>query len=297
MNKYFAVLLCTNALAFPVLAEDGPVQACQQSLRAGEFDKAAEYADQAIRADAGNRDAYLCLGRARGWSGAHLPAVEALQEADKRSKSPVEHMQALTLLGREHQSARAYAEARVAYQKSLDLARSERNVYFQHANLIALGEILQAEKDLKGALGLYLEGVRLAANDNERADSQAHLASVHHDMGNHDQAIIQQIKSVVMEERSGDLDHYAQANLDLGRYYSDAGQYANAERTLSKLLEIVIQAGDAYWEARAYMEQAAVRRAQNKMEESRQLLQHALDLANKIGASQLRKEIEEAGKM
>lgn len=297
MSKRCVIFLCASILAFPVLAEENSVQDCQQSLRAGEFGKAVEYANQAIKAGAGNREAYLCLGRAQGRAGMHQAAVEALREADARSNSPIEHMQALTLLGYAHQSVQAYTEARVAYQKSLDIARSEKSVFFQRANLIAMGEVLQAGKDFKGALDLYQQGMKLAANDNERADCHAHLAAAHHAMGNHQQAIIQQIKATVMEERSGDLDHYVQANLDLGRYYSDAGQYSEAERTLKKLLQVVTEAGDAFWEASVYKGQAGVLRAQNKMEESRQLLQRALDLANKVGADELAKEIKQAASM
>lgn len=294
---HLSILLLLVGMSCSVLAEEGASGACQQSLRAGDFDKAADEATRAIAARPGDREGYLCLGRAYSRAGRHADAIAALREAEKKSGAPLERMQALTLLGQAQQSSGAYLEARAAYQASLDIARAERNVYFQRANLVALGETLQAEKDFKGALDLYQQGMKLAANDNERADCHAHLAAVHHAMDNHDQAIIQQIKAVVMEERSGDLDHYVQANLDLGRYYRGAGQHVDAERTLNKLLEAVVQAGDVYWEAATCKDLAGIKRLRGKPDESGPLLRRALELANKIGASELAKEIEAAGKM
>lgn len=284
-------------MSFNALADDTPAQACQQSLRAGELTKAIAFAQQAIKSNAGEREGYLCLGRAQGQAGDYAAAIAALQVADRQSNSPIEHMQALTLLGHQQKALKANAEARASYQKSLELARQDRNKFFQRVNLMGVGEIQQAEGDFKGALESYQQGAKLAANDNERADCHAHLAAAYHALGDHDQTIAQQVKAVIMEERSGELDHYAQASLTLSQYYLDAGQYANAEKALGKLLSVVTQAGDAYWEASVYQLQARLKRAQNQVAESDQLLQRALQLANKIGASELAKEIEAGSKL
>lgn len=287
-----SLLMTLTLISLSASADDALVQACQQALRAGDFDKAASAALQAIKESSGNRDAHLCLGRAKGQSGDHAAAVAALETADKYSSTPIAHMQALTLLGHEHKQAGAYSEARATYQKSLALAKSERNQYFQRANLVAIGEATQSEGRSKDALEVYQQSMKLAANDNERADCHAHLASAYNALGNHNDAISHQIKATVMEERSGDLDHYAKANLDLGRYYGDAKEYPNAERTLTKLLEVIKQNGDLYWEARIYQLQAQLAQAQGKAEEGSQYRQRALDLANKIGATDLARDIE-----
>lgn len=283
-------MLCSVSLS--AFANEGAVQSCQQFLRAGEFAKAIDYANQAIKANKDDQMAYLCMGRAAGAAGDHASAIGALQEANQRSTTSYDHMVALTLLGHQQKAIRIYNDARTSYRQALDLARSSKNAHFQRANLMAIGETMVEEGDVKGALDFFQQGMKLAANDNERADSHAHLAAAHSAMHNHDHAIMQQIKAVVMEERSGDLDQYAQASLDLSRYYSDAKQYLDTERTLNKLLEVVKQAGDRYWEAVIYHSQAKLKLAQDKKDEAPALLENAMTISREIGAEDLVKEIE-----
>ncbi len=265
---------------------------CQEKLRSGEYDQASLAAEQVLKRDANDRDALLCLGRAKGMAGDHPAAVVALKASEQQSSNPVARMQSLTLLGHEYKRAQEYGEARAAYQQSLQLAQTEKNKYFQRANLIGIGETREQAKELDAALEVYQQAMKLAANDNERADCHAHLASAYHAMKNHEQAVIHQLKAAVMEERSGDLDHYAQAHLDLGRYYADAAMTNDAERVLNKLLEVVKSADDAYWQAATLHQLGRVKLARGLKEEGSAQLQQAVDLARKIGATELVSDIE-----
>lgn len=299
MNRLL-VLANLLFLTLPALAADPAphIQACDQALQDGTYDQAAAHADQALKLAPDSRHAYLCLARAQGAAGKHAEALAALQQARKLATQPIEQMVALTLIGNEHLATGVHQEARVAYQQSLDLARRANNKRFQHINLNQLGTVLQADGDVAGALELYRQGYPFAANDNERADSNARIAAAHSLLGEHDKAIEYQLKAMLAQERSGDLAHYADANVELGRICLVAGKYADAEKWLGKFLNVIPQANAPYWEAKGRLMLGRVKAAQGKSGEAAKQYARGRALAEQAGDRQLLEEIgsAEAGK-
>lgn len=271
-----------------------PAEACERALESGDFAQAVVQAEKALHAAPNHREAYLCLGRAQGESGHAAEAVAALQAAEKLSVQPVEHIVALTLLGNQHQSTKAYDDAIAAYRQSLGIARSEKNGYFERINLNQIGKALQGKGDVSAALEQYLQGMKLAANDNERADSNARVAAAHSLLGNHDKAIEHQIKAMLFEERSGDLNHYANANIELGRICLAAKNFADAEKWLGKFLGTIAESGSSYWQAKARYLLGQVKTAKGSAAEAADQFAQARVLALKAGAEQLLKDIAEA---
>lgn len=292
-------LLCFCSFALITnLAVAGPaeqaVEACDQALQAGDYAKAAAQAEAALRVSPELRDAFLCLARAEGERGNHAAAVAALQSAERVSKEPVEHIVALTLLGNEYQAGKEYSQAISAYTQSLEIARSERNTDLQRTNINLIGEAYLNAGDGQAALAQYEQGLKLAANDNERADGQARLASAYARLGHYDKAIEHQLKAALYEEASGDLNHYAHANIELGRYAFEAKQYADAEKWLRKFIGTIADSGDSYWQAKAHVLLAKVAHAKDAPAEAAKELAQAKALAQKAGVPELTKEIAEA---
>lgn len=294
--KYSNFLFCALLAALPAWAGNAAqsVQGCDQALQSGDFVQAATHAEAALRDAPDNRDAFLCLGRAQGGRGNNAEAVAALLTAEKLSVQPVEHIVALTLLGNQYQSAKSYAQAIDAYRQSLAIARTEKSARFELINLNQIGEALEGAGDPSAALEHYLQGLKLAANDNERADSNARIAAAHSVLGDHDKAIEHQLKAMLFEERSGDLNHYAHANIELGRICLAAKQYADAEKWLGKFLETIAQTEAPYWQAKARYMLGKVKTAKGSATEAAEQFSQAKALAQKIGAEQLLKEIAEA---
>lgn len=267
------------------------VQACNQAREASDYAAAVTQAEIALKDGAGKRDAYLCLGRAQGELGNHAAALLALQAAEQLSSQPMERMVAITLLGNQYRAARDYAQAQACYERSLAIAREEKNTRFQLININQIGDSRSGAGDQAGALALYQQGLQLAANDNERADSYARIAAAHSALGHHDQAIEQQIKAVLLEERSGDLDHYAHANIELGRICLAAKAYGDAEKWLNKFVPVMVQNDSAYWEARARHLLGQVSAARGDAKSADEQYAQARALAGKIGDHQLLQEI------
>jgi len=268
--------------------------ACNKALHDGDYIQAVGLANQALKTSSGDRKAHLCLGRALGGKGDHNGAITALQAGDKLSTNALEHSVALTLLGNQYASVRAYTEATEAYRASLAAARADKNQHFVRINLNQLGEVQQAAGDNAGALEYYLQGQRLAANDNERGEGNACIAATYSLLGNHDKAIEYQIKSLLEEERVGELDQYANAGVEMGRIYLVAGQYENAEKVLNKIFAVITLNNDAYWEAKIYLTLGKLRSAQGKPAEANDFYQRGKLLADKARAEDLSKEISAA---
>lgn len=288
------LLLVVGLFFFTNSALADGVDACNQALEAGDAAKAMTQAQEALPSAVNKREAYLCLGRAAGELGKHEEALAALQSAEKLSAQPVERIIALTLLGNQYREAENTPQAVEAYRKSLEIARAEKNTGFELINLNQLGSALEKSGEVVSALEQYQLGLKLAANDNERADSHARIAAAHSLLGQHDKAIEHQLKSVLFEERAGDFNHYAYANIELGRICLVAKQYADAEKWLGKFLGAIAEAGDSYWQAKARLMLAQVKSAKGAGNEAKSEFSQARAMAQRIGAHQLLGEINKA---
>ena len=288
----FAVMVAASTLAQAgdeSVAEN--IAACNRAIGEGDASKALAFAELVLKQDKANRQALLCKGRAHGGTGQFDQAINALMAAEKLSTTPMEHIIALTLIGNVQKSAQHYPEALAAYQQSLELAKSANDANFQRIDLNLIGDTLVASGDLKGGLQHYLQGSTLAANDNERADGFARIASTYSSLQQHDQAVEYQLKAVMMQERAGDLDQFCDANLELGRIYTSAQDYPNAEKYIQKVIKLAKDQGGAYWEAKGYYYLAQAKAASKHPEEARQLLADAQHITQDIGAERLGDEI------
>ena len=174
------------------------------------------------------------------------------------------------------------------------MAQAEKDKRFERINLNLIGETLVDSNQPEAGLESYLKGSQLAANDNERADNYARIADTYSILGKHDQAIEYQIKTVLMEERGGDLNHFAHANLELGRIYTVAKDYPNAEKSINKVIQLSKEQGGAFWEAKAYYYLALVKVANNQPQAAKTLLTDAQHICEDIGAESLSDEISQA---
>jgi tetratricopeptide (TPR) repeat protein len=286
MKKLPLILL--TLFSMPAFAGAEP---CEQALEAGNATAAVAAAQQAVKSDRDPREAYLCLGRAQEELGQFDEALSALQSAEKLAVRPQDRMTAVTLQGNVLHTAKKPAEAAVQYRRSLEIALETKNTAFERINRNQLGNMLQEGGDVAAALEQFQQGLKVAANDNERADSHGRVAAAHSLLGQHDQAIEHQLKSMLYEEKAGDFNHYANAMLELGRICLVGKQYADAEKWLNKFLGTIAEAGDSYWQARTRFLLSQVKSAKGEGNAAREQWQQARAMAERIGARQLLAEI------
>ena len=268
------------------------VTTCTKTLEQGDFAKAETLANEILIADAGNREGLLCKGRALGAQGHYAEALTALEQSITQAKSGFDKTISYLLIGNLHKENRQYTQAIASYEKSMQIAMSEKNDKFMRINHNLIGESQAQNNDLNAALASYLAGNQLAANDNERADSDERLANTYSALRKHDMAIEYQVKALLMQRRSGTLDQIANASLEMGRIYLAAKEYANAERTYKKLVQFSQENGGAYYEVKANIGLAQSKAASGDKAAAKNILIDAQKMAQTLGAKDLLAEID-----
>jgi tetratricopeptide (TPR) repeat protein len=296
--KLFIVLFL---LSFNASAKDVSDQnaACNTALNKGDANNAVAFADEVLKLEPNNRDGLLCKGRALGAQspaaqGKYEAALSALELAAKQSKSGFDDIITYLLIGNLHKQNNKNAEALASYKKSLQVSEAEKNDKFKLINLNLIGETYAQYNDLNAALTSYLAGSKLANNDNERADSFERLGATYSALGQHDLAIEYQLKGVLMQQKSGTLDQYADASLALGKVYEKAKEYPNAEKIYTKLIQFANENGGAYYEAKANYGLAQIKVASGDTRNAKTIMSDALKLAKSVGDTGLTTEIETA---
>ncbi|HEU4708086.1 MAG TPA: tetratricopeptide repeat protein [Methylophilaceae bacterium] len=290
-----ALLLSTlPAVAANNATVDKSINQCNQSIKEGNASKALDYANAALQLDKSSHDALLCKGRAYDALQQYPQAIEALQASEKAATDANQRMLSLLILGNVQREAGQRAQALETYEKGLTVARAEKSSSFERASQNMIGDTQLEGGQPDEALKSYQQGSQLAANDNERGESYARIASAHDKLGNPAGAIEYQIKAMLMQEQAGERDEYANAGLDLSHYYLKAKDYTGAENTINKVLKFAKDNGSPYWEARSSYVLGQVKAAQGDVEGARTLMLAAHHTARQIGATSLANEIGNA---
>ncbi len=289
--KSFSLLffISINANAYEL---SDKIAACTLALNKGDSASAITVSAEILKLEPNNRDGLLCKGRALGAQGKYNEALSALESAEKNTQPGFDEIISYIFIGNLHKDNNKNAEAIASYEKSLKVCELEKNEKFKRINLNLIAEAHTQNNDLNAALTNYLAGAKLAMNDNERADSYERLAATYSALGQHDQAIEYQLKGVLMQQKSGTLDQYADACLALGQIYGKAKDYANAEKTYAKLIQFSKENGGVYYEAKSSFALAQLKVANGDAVNAKSMMADALNLAKNIGESDLAAEIE-----
>ena len=297
MKRYIlatVLSLATTAACAGVAEQE--LESCSKANAASKYNEAIEYAAAAIKTSSDNRTAYLCQARAYVGLNDYAHALASLVPADQLAKTNLEHIVTLLLIGNSYKELKEFDKAIDQYKKGRELSQKERDAHFEMVSLNNIGMAQEGKSDYAAAVENYLLAQTLAANETERAESHAHLASAYSALNNYDKAIEHQIKAAFMGERGSDFDQYANSGLELGRVYLQAKQYANAEKTLNKLLENIILNKDLYWESKGNYYLSLVKREQGDIKIADKLLEKAKEEAKSIEANDLLKLFSVRGK-
>ncbi len=300
LNKIFIILFFISFNLKNIVHAESVSEksfACNAALDKGNISNAMSVSDEILKLEPNNRDGLLCKGRAlgaqsQGAQGKYDAALSALEMAAKQSKPGFEEIITYLLIGNLHKQNNKNAEAIASYDKSLKVSEAEKNDKFKLINHNLMGEAYAQNNDLNAALASYLVGYKLTKNDNERADSFERLGITYSTLGQHDLAIEYQLKGMLMQQKSGTLDQYADASLALGKVYANAKEYPQAEKTYNKLIRFAKDNGGAYYEAKASYGLAQVAAAKGDTSNAKAMMGDALKIAKNIGDAGLAAEIE-----
>ena len=277
------LLLAVLPLACPAQESQ---QTCSGLLRRGDFAMAIR-----LGLGAGGYEGLMCAGRAQLAIEDYTGASKTYAELEKIAVEPFQQMVANAFRARAAKGLGDTQGALAFYERGLDLARSLKQSQAIMTSLNESGQVLQSRGDLKSALERYREAYHHAANDNERSECHHLIAFAYSALADHDKAIEHQLKSVMLEERSGDLDHYLAARMGLAEVSIRAKDMARAQREIEESLPIAQVNDNAYWEARVLMISARLEQVRGNSERYRAVLEQARIAAEQSGDPKLLKEV------
>lgn len=292
-SKTFTIAFTTLFIwSFNVCAESS----CYDLLKAGKSQEAVTSAQQSLKTKPKQIDEWHCLGRAHSAQGQFQEGLNALTQAKNISAAPTDLIMTHIHMGNIHIAQQLYAQAIEHYQASLNLSKSENNRQFTRFSYLLIGDAHIANLAYNEALQQYEQANQLSLNDNERAESYAKIAISHLGLKQLDQAIEFQRKCVVMQQKSGTPDDYAQASLLLGQYFSQNKEHANAEKIFQKLLKFSQDNGGAYYEAKTNVHLAQIKAAQGDQSAGASYLQQAKKIAHQLNIPALSQWVLDAEK-
>jgi tetratricopeptide (TPR) repeat protein len=291
----FLFLTMFSTLTFADNAEiNKKIADCNQLVKSGTPEKALDLSNQLFKKNSKNREVLLCKARAQLALNQFTDAVSSLTTVNQLTNSPNDRMISLAMLGNAYKGNQQFKEAIGIYQQCIDIAKTQKNKSFERISYGLVGEVQALNKQFEEAIASYQEGLKLALNDNERADAFEHIADIYNQQQKHNQAIEYQLKATLAYTKYGDLDAQANAGLELGRIYMDAGEFDQAERSINKILKLAVDNGGAYWEVKSYLYLAKVKLKSNQNNEAQKLLEVAQKLNKEVGDLYLEESITAA---
>ena len=275
-----------------VLAENYSASECNKLLNSGNTPAAIDYSKAMLSLNGSDKDALLCQGRAYYAAKDFNKALVAFDLAEKNSNNELDKIVAVFLKANASYALNQKDLALASYIKALKQSQMIANKAMERLALNAIGDISNNDKDYQAALDWYMQGFKLAANDNERGESAEKVAGAYHALNKDDLALEYQIKAYLMHDRVGTPDQYAQSSILLGQYYAIVKNYDNAEKTLNKIIKFANEQGGEYYEAKASYVLAKVELARGDTEKAAKLIEKAKLIAKRTQDAALEKEIE-----
>ena len=264
-------------------AGDATLDSCDAAVSNRQYAQAISIAEQ----HAGQAGFWLCKGRAQAALSQNTAAQESFRQAIALKPEGVDLISAYMLLGNTQQAANNTTDALENYQQALKLSEQQNLRRYAHIAHNLTGEALYENSQYAAALQSFQAGEKLAANDNERADSYIHEAMTYQQLQQLDAAIEHQLKGVMMLQKSGTPDQYAEASLTLGKLFASKKDYVGAGRTYQRLIEYARENGGAFYEAKTALYWAETKRQQGDMAGADQLVKEAEAIALKLQDAEL----------
>ncbi|MGB4811316.1 MAG: hypothetical protein WBP13_02375 [Methylophilaceae bacterium] len=286
LSPLFIILFLNN-----VYAETPETLACKSALEKGDVADALVQASKALDSNKNDRDALICLGRALVAKDDLNGALTAFKQADAQVGDAVDKAVSAMLIGNAYAALKQYTPAIDSYNAASTQAKASKNMVYERASYIALGQLYSDKQQYHQALAQFQLANKLDENDNERGESFEKVALAYHNMNQHDAALEYQVKGYLMQDKVGTLDQRVHAGIALGRYYGLVKNYTSAENILNIMIKFASDQGGAYYEAIASCVLARVKFAEGDKEAANVLVARAKLIAKDTHDNALAEEI------
>ncbi|MDW8136762.1 MAG: tetratricopeptide repeat protein [Thermodesulfobacterium sp.] len=264
---------------------------CFNYLEAGDYKRAIEMGQRAVKLYPKNFYAYFCLGDSLYHSGELELALINFKEAEKLAFSKEELAQIYNRLGHVYSKKGDLDNALHYYSRVLFLSRELGNKWLEAGALNNIAGIFYSKGDLDRALNYYEQSLKIQNDEKERTATYNNIALIYKDKRDYKKAEEYFIKAIDLGTRVGDYHGVAVYMINLGELYINMENYSRAEEYLTEGLKRILKVGDKYWEATAYEYFGILYAKKKNIKLAKEYFQKAHDLFQSIGATQRAEQI------
>jgi len=286
MKKTLSIfLLLLSLLVFKNIAyAQQEIDACWNFNKAGDYKRAIESGQSAIKKYPYNSEAYRCLGNAYYNVGELKSAYDNMKKAERLTNNKKVLMYIYNDIGRILGRMGNLDDSFLYYNRSLSLAKDLGNTDMQATLLNNIALIYENKGELDKALSYYEESLNLQTNEKDKAPTYNNIALIYGKKYDYQKAVEYYQKAIEIDERYGDYHGASICKLNLGDTYRKMKDYENAEKYLSEGLEGVKKVGDKFWEAYGYLYFGNLYRDKVDKKTAREYYTRAYNLWKSIGA-------------
>jgi len=257
---------------------------CSNYLKAGDYKRAIEAGERAVRFYPKDNGAHFCLGIAYFRVGELGYALKSMKEAERLTTNKTDLMYVYVWLGLIYYGKGDIDNALFYYSKHLILSRELGSKKEEAAAINNIATIYDTKGDIDKALDYYEQSLKLKSDEKVKASTYNNIAVIYNKKGNYQKAIEYLKKAIEIGERTGDYHGVAQRMLNIGETYRRAKDFYNASKYLNEGLMRIQKIGDKYWEATAYEYLGWLYRDKDNLRLAADYLTKAVNLFNSIGA-------------
>jgi len=287
MKKALRILFLFSLLVSGNIAyAQQEIDACQTFNKAGDYKRAIEAGELAVKKYPENLDVYLCLLLTYYNVGELNLAYENAKKAESLTDNKEILMYIYNLIGNILFLMGRLDDALLYFRKGLILAKDLGDTDVQASLLNNIAIIYNRKGESDKALSYYEESLSLTINEKEKAATYNNIAVIYYQKGNYQNAIEYFQKTIEIAEKYKDYHRVYRAKLNLGDTFIKKKDYENAEKYLSEGLEGVKKVGDKLWEATGYGYFGRLYKDKGDKKTAREYYNRAYNLFKSIGAEE-----------
>jgi len=234
-------------------------------------------------------DSSFCLGKASYIEKEYKLATESFDISIKEAVHPSDQLQAILFKGIAQRDSKDIKASAITFKYGFESAQLGNTKYMQYEQrfLYQLGTSQALLKDYFEATDSFSKSIRIAANDEERALSFDGLARAYYLNNKAGNAVESGLTATLLYQKVGLLGKYADATIELSRYYFLDKKGTKALSVLDKLERFCIDNGGEYYLAKTLLAQSSLLEKLGKKELSVDKQNKADILMKRLGATDL----------
>ena len=277
---FFKLLFINNIYAYNL--ENN----CEKAIQGNKLKIAAEEAINLSKEKP--FDGEFCLGKVYVNEDKLDDAIKQFEKSEKSAQHPADQMLAIMFKGLAYKEKDDINQAFTVFDTGYETAKlgNSKFVQFERRFLIQMGIIQETQEKHEDAYESFAKSLKASSNDDERAESYDRLARSAAHQKYYDRAREYSLKGSVKYMSAGYLGEYAELTLLKAEYEVLDDAYDLAMNTLEELEKLCIDAGGEYYLAKTYIQLHKLSKEDKDL-----YLAKATEIANRIGAKDLLKDI------